>query len=191
MNLDYYFFYKYNIRYITILKYNGVFSIFAIPNIAKMLFCFNLKNLKDMDDVQSYNYFYVFRFFFGRCGYINNYRSSFKLGLWSYSFKIVLTFNNIQDIYYNLYYIGNDLLAFLDKSAKYIKLFSLANHIYNLHIKDSNIFGEKKTNLGLFSLKQQFNIKFWCIGLDLSANCILFKNMKFFFNIIIWSILVK
>lgn len=57
-------------------------------------------------------------------------------------------------------------------------IFSSNLNIYYLTIKDVNIFGEKKTNLGLFFLKAFLNVKFFCTGVDIMSTKILLRNLK-------------
>lgn len=50
--------------------------------------------------------------------------------------------------------------------------------MFYIILKDVTIFGEKKTNLGLFSLKNGLTIKLHCIGVDFYSTRILLKNLK-------------
>lgn len=59
-----------------------------------------------------------------------------------------------------------------------MNIFSYSLNVYYLLIKDFNIFGEKKTNLGLFFLKSFLNIKFFCTGVDIMSTKIFLKNLK-------------
>jgi hypothetical protein len=65
---DYSFFYKNSIRFIVDMKANKIINFYDRVGINKIVFFFFVKNLEDVDDVQTYNYLYLFRFFFGNLG---------------------------------------------------------------------------------------------------------------------------
>lgn len=121
----------------------------------KLSFSFSLSKLEDIDDVQVYNYIYLFKFFFGRRAFLTKLKSFFNLGVWTYSFSVRFILRK-SDVYNKLFFLLNDLLPVIDKS--YIQMgFSILNFFY-LVIKDLNVFSEKKTNLGLFYLKNSLDI---------------------------------
>ena len=80
----------------------------------------------------------------------------------------------------NLLFIINDVIPVTDKNYISCGLFSNKLQIYYLVFKDLNIFSEKKTNLGLFMLKNKLNFKMFCTGKDLLSNKILLRNMKIY-----------
>lgn len=55
--------------------------------------------------------------------------------------------------------------------------FSILNFFY-LVIKDLNVFSEKKTNLGLFYLKNNLDIKLFFHGINGDSCKVLLKNIK-------------
>lgn len=51
-------------------------------------------------------------------------------------------------------------------------------NVFHLILKDFNVFGEKKTNLGLFFLQSYLNVKFYCTGVDIFCVSHFLKNLK-------------
>lgn len=72
----------------------------------------------------------------------------------------------------------NDIIFRIERS--YISSGILSNElkIFYIIIKDLNIFSEKKTNLGLFALQNNLNIKLFCTGYDFIGSKILLRSMK-------------
>jgi hypothetical protein len=85
-------------------------------------------------------------------------------------------------MYHKIFFLLNDLIPFVEKINIKMGLFSSSLNIFYLLIKDYNIFGEKKTNLGLFFLKSFLNIKFFCNGVDIISTKIFLKNIKIIKN---------
>jgi hypothetical protein len=103
LNTDYFFTYKNSLKLLLLLKLNpkNYDSVYSLPYISKLNFFFSLSKVTDKDNISVYNYFYLFKFFFGRNAYLSKYRSYFNLGIWYYSFKVFIIINN-KDIY--MYY---------------------------------------------------------------------------------------
>jgi hypothetical protein len=57
----------------------------------------------------------------------------------------------------------NDILFFLEPIYIHAGIFSKNMNIFYISISDLNIFSEKKTNLGLFYLKQTLNLHLFCM----------------------------
>lgn len=53
---------------------------FQIPTILKLSLFFNLIKLEDIDEVQIYNYLYLFKYFFGKRAYLSRVKSFFNVG---------------------------------------------------------------------------------------------------------------
>jgi len=51
-----------------------------LPRILKLQFFFVLRQLEDVDEAQIYNYFYVFKYFFGVAAYLTKTKSFFNVG---------------------------------------------------------------------------------------------------------------
>jgi hypothetical protein len=79
--IDFNFNYKYSIRNVLINKLNVLINTYDIPKIQKLTIFFFLKKIEDFNDVQIYNYFYLFKFFFGCNAFISKYKTFFALGL--------------------------------------------------------------------------------------------------------------
>jgi len=77
--IDYGFYYKNSVRSLVIHK-AYVKNTLSISVISKLIFIFPLNRIEDTDDVQIYNYLYLFRFFFGRRAFLTKFRSYFSLG---------------------------------------------------------------------------------------------------------------
>jgi len=78
--VDLFFTYKYTIRYLLSHKLINNFNTYTIPNISKIIIYFSLKKFEDLDSVEIYNYFYLFRQFFGRKAFLSKTKSQFSLG---------------------------------------------------------------------------------------------------------------
>jgi hypothetical protein len=116
LNSDYYFSYKNSIKLLMLLKLNArnYKSVLNIPKLSKLNYHFLISRSTDKDTVSIYNYFYLFKFFFGKNAFLSKYRSYYNLGLWYYSFKVSIVINNKQIYKYLSYYI-NDYLSMLIK----------------------------------------------------------------------------
>jgi hypothetical protein len=77
--IDYTFFYKNSVRSLVIHK-AYLKNTLSISVISKLIFIFPLNRIEDTDDVQIYNYLYLFRFFFGRRAFLTKFRSYYSLG---------------------------------------------------------------------------------------------------------------
>jgi hypothetical protein len=62
---DLFFSYKHVFRFI-LINQMIFFNTNQLPVIEKLIFTFKINNLVDLDDPRSFNYAYLFRFFFGR-----------------------------------------------------------------------------------------------------------------------------
>lgn len=65
-------------------------SINYLPRIKKIDLNFMIRRLENLDDSRTFNYFYLFKFFFGQICKINNYKTAFILGKHYVSFNINL-----------------------------------------------------------------------------------------------------
>jgi hypothetical protein len=82
---------------------------------------------------------------------------------------------NKHYIYKFLLYILNDFIPMTDKNYLSSGIFSDKLTIFYLILKDLNVFSEKKTNLGLFVLKNNLNLKLFCTGAGILSNRILLR----------------
>jgi hypothetical protein len=79
-NIDLYFIYKYIFRFILINKLNIKINLFNILKINKLILFYFLQKLDDIDQIQIYNSFYLFKFFLGKLSYFNKIKKKFLLG---------------------------------------------------------------------------------------------------------------
>lgn len=176
-SIVYKFFYITTVRFLLLNKLNLFNSFNNVPELQKLLLFFSITKIDDINHSQVYNYIYLFKFFFGRCAFISKIKSFFNLGVWTYSFRVGLMVSK-KHVYSCLFFIVNDLLPCVD--FLYLKngIFSENLKIFYLIIKDVNIFTEKKTNLGLFSLEKNLNIHLYMEGVDLNSMHLFLCNLK-------------
>ncbi len=153
---------------------------FLIPNLNKIICYFPLKNLEDLDDVRVYNYFYFFKFFFGFRAFFIGYRSVQSFSRTTYDFKIQIILRH-NDIFSLLSFFVYDVLPILDVDYYSVSLLKSSLISYHFLIKDMNIFSEKKTNLGLFNLKDNLNFDLFFNSFNNDSVKIFFFNLKLYF----------
>lgn len=119
--LDFFFYYKYIVRFILFLKKSKVKYYFTdILEIKKTLVYFNLQNITDLNNLSISNYFYFFKYFFGKIPFFSSYKYTFKLNISYYNFMILYNFKK-KDIYYILYFFINDIYSLISKTAINLK----------------------------------------------------------------------
>jgi hypothetical protein len=81
--LNYYFTYKNSIKLLVLLKINptNFTSVIKIPKLTKLNYFFSISKSTDKDDTSIYNYFYLFKFFFGKNAFLSKYKNNYNLGL--------------------------------------------------------------------------------------------------------------
>lgn len=72
-------------------------------------------------------------------------------------------------------YTLNDFIPATDKNYLSNGIFSDKLTIFYPILKDLNVFSERKTNLGLFVLKNNLNLKLFCTGVGILSNKILLR----------------
>jgi hypothetical protein len=157
LKVDFFFSYKYVLRFVLIQQYGFFFNTFQIPFLKNLLIFFSINDLEDLDDARSFNYFYLFKFFFGNKSFFTRFRSFFSLGKTYYSFNIQSFFSG-RFCFFPLFFLINDLLALTN--SNHYKIFYLAFDSVSFSFFDLNLFLEKKTNVGLFSLRDCLNFRF-------------------------------
>lgn len=179
LNLDYFFTYKYSLRFLIILKLSNFYNknTYNLPFLSKLSFFFSLSKSEDKDNISFYNYFYLFKFFFGKNAFLSKYRSFYNLGTWYYNFKIYIFFNK-REVYPVLFYFINDFLYFINKIHYKLGVYSKKLNIFYIVLKDLTIFSERKTNMGLFYLEDNLNLHLYFSGGDISSSKIIIKNTK-------------
>jgi hypothetical protein len=171
---DYFFHYKYVLRFLFLEK-QGVLSknTYTLPKISQLHNFFVIKDLVDFENLKSSNYFFFFKYFFGKKAFFINYKTRFSLNVLYHSFYINLIIAK-KDLYIFINFLFNDILPFCNK--RYLK-FNSRKYI-SFKILDMNIFLEKKTHIGFFFLKEPLYMKFFFSGLEIEKKN-LFNLLKF------------
>lgn len=177
--IDYYFNYINILRFFLLHQSNNFLNLHEIIDIKKIILFFPIKDVIFLDHPFVFNYYYYFKFFFGYKAFFTGYKSKFRLGLTTYSFRIQLILKEI-DIYFFLNIFMNDIIPVLNKGYLSYFLFSKKLNIYSFIIKDMSIFNEMKTNVGLFNLKHNLNFKIFFTGIDIKSSVFLINSLKLF-----------
>jgi hypothetical protein len=157
---DFYFHYKYISRFLLLEKIGGFYkNTYTFPKIINLNTYFIIKNLVDFQNLKSSNYYFFFKYFFGKKAKFVNYKTRFALNVLYHNFYIQLIFAK-KDLYIFINFLFNDILPFCNK--RYI-IINFKNSI-NFKILDMNIFLEKKTHVGFFNLKEPLNMRFLSYG---------------------------
>lgn len=155
--LDFFFYYKNTVRYILFLKKSKIkFNFTDILEIKKSIIYFSLKNIIDLNNLSISNYFFFFKYFFGKIPFFSSYKYNFKLNVSYYNFLVSYNFGK-KDIYYTLFFFVNDIYYLISKNS--IKINKNLN-FWEFTINDMNFFVEKKNSIGFFNLKDYVNFKF-------------------------------
>ena len=156
--LDFFFYYRNIIRFILFLKKSKVkYNFTDILEIKKSIVYFNLKNIIDLNNLSISNYYFFFKYFFGKIPFFSSYKYNFKLNVSYYSFIILYNFKK-KDIYYVLFFFINDIYLLISKNAIKIKK---KYNFWEFIISDMNFFIEKKNSIGFFNLKDYVNFQFF------------------------------
>jgi hypothetical protein len=158
---DLHFHYKHICRFLLIQKIGYLtLSTHHISEVAKVVAFFSIKDLVDLEDLRNSNYLFLLKFYFGRRGFVLNYKAEFSLNILYHSFTIQFI-SKRNNVYFPIIFILNDFKFCLSN-----KSFTIARNRKTLSFKvlDMNIFLERKTNVGFFNLKDKLNIKFFCSG---------------------------
>jgi hypothetical protein len=162
-NLDFYFHYKYVLRLLLVQKLGYIYKHpYFIPKVTEINMFFSIKDLVDYDHLKGSNFFFFFKYFFGKNAFFFNYFSRFSLNVLYHNFEILLKLKK-KDMYYCFSFLLYDILPFCKKQY-YILNLQKKNYI-KYKIFDMNIFLEKKTHIGFFNLKDGLNLKFYSSGI--------------------------
>jgi hypothetical protein len=113
---DFFFYYKYVIRFILFLKKSKTnFKSTNILKLEKVIVFFDLKNIIDINNLSISNYYFFFKYFFGKIPFFYNYKYVFKLNVNYYNFFIMYNFKK-KEIYYILYFFINDIYFNISKN---------------------------------------------------------------------------
>lgn len=94
------------------IKYNFT----NILELKKSIVYFNLKNIIDLNNLSISNYYYFFKYYFGKIPFFSSYKYNFKLNVSYYNFIILYNFKK-KDIYYVLFFFINDVFFLISKNA--------------------------------------------------------------------------
>jgi len=175
---DYYFYSKYIVKFVLRNKFN-YFSILSVPFISKVFVTYIIHDLIDSDDLCSSNYFYFFRFFFGKTAFLLNHYTRFRLNIMYHFFSVELSFSRCY-VFFFISFIVHDVLPYLN--LKYLVVTISNDFNISLVISDLTLFTEKRTNLGFFGLRHALSCKFSYSGVYNSDLAFCFpKLLKIFF----------
>lgn len=154
--LNYHLHYFSNVRFLMLHKFFFEHSL-NIPFVKRLDLSFVLQNLEDADDVQISNYFYFFRFFFGRRAFVTQFNYFFSLGMTYYNITVMVYFLK-NNVFFPMSFFSNDIFQKTKKTALDISHYQGSSII---ELNDLQYFVERKTNVGLFNLYSGLSIAFY------------------------------
>lgn len=169
--------YKNTSRFLLLHKLNITKTTYLIPKVHNLVSFFMCKDLEELHDIRNLNYFYFIRFFFGKNAFFSGFNSSFSLGKTRFNFNIQCDFKR-GEVYSFLSFYIFDILPYMDNN--YIINTPLKSRTFNFLMKilDMNFFSDKKTNFGLFNLKDNLNVKIEVSTNDKVAANMLLTSLK-------------
>jgi hypothetical protein len=176
--VDLSFCYKNTFRYLLLNKLGYVNNHFVISKLAKLILFFSIKKLDDIDQIQLYNVFYLFKFFLGRNAFFTRINKVFTLGNWYYNFNIQLIVNSDKDSMNILFFFFNNIFNNVESNLLKIGILSSKFNIYYFILKDYNVYSELKTNLGLFNIRSQLNMNLYFTGVDIKSSELFVKILR-------------
>lgn len=155
--LDFFFHYKNVGRHILFLKKSKEKKIqnLDILYLDKLIVYFNIKDTIDLNNLSISNYFYFFKYYFGRIPFFSNYKYKFKLNISYYTFFVQFNFYK-KDLFYPLYFFVNDIYYSISHNS--LKK-NIGINFLEFTVNDMNFFIEKKNSVGFFNLKDSINFK--------------------------------
>lgn len=78
--IDFHLVYRHVTRTLLIMKSPCITNTMLVPQLDQLSLRFPLLRVLTLSDRQSYNYLYLFKFFFGRRGFLIKLKSYFSLG---------------------------------------------------------------------------------------------------------------
>lgn len=171
---DFYFHYLYITRFL----FNSrlcLLNTYSFPSLSKLLLFFSLRDLTTLEDAAIYNYFYLFRFFLGRKAFVSNYRSFYSLRVTYHSFDICISLRKQRSFFPISFYV-NDLHRFL--GLRGFHGYFINPLCYSLILWDTNIFSERKTNLGLYYLRHPLTYRFFLSNGDFLSSKLFLDTLK-------------
>jgi hypothetical protein len=163
MLIDYAFHYKHVSRFILLHQSAHIRNTYMIPTVDKVILFFSIRHWENLEDVSLYNYYYLFRFFYGKKAYISKYKVLFSLRKYYHSFDIKIFFT-ARDVFYPIAFFLAELNPLLVPEYVEFVTYTHNSGIFIIRIHDLTLFTDKKTNLGLFNLRHSLNMKFFIAG---------------------------
>jgi hypothetical protein len=109
------------VRFILFLKKSKIKYTFSeILEFKEISVYFNIKNILDLNNLALSNYFFFFKYFFGKIPYFLNYKHNFKLNVNYFSFFILCSFKK-KDLFYVFSFFINDIFFSISKNAIVMK----------------------------------------------------------------------
>lgn len=133
--IDLNFTYKNNIRYLLINKLGYIKNTYNNLIIKKLLLFFYFTKLEDLDKLEIFNTFYLFKYFFGWNAFFSKTKSRFSLNKWYFSLNVRIIINKEKEIYKLLLLVYNNIINKVDKSFKKNGIFSKKYNIFFLFLK--------------------------------------------------------
>lgn len=179
LKVDYFFTYKHVLRFLLLQKYIYFYNTFMIPFLRSLLVFISVNKLLQLDDPRSFNYFYLFRFYFGKRCFFTKFSTITSFSSTSYSFNIQVSLKD-KRCYFPLFFLINDLLALSSRAYWGFFFMWRFNGIYFFfRFFDLNLFLQKKTNAGLYFLYNNLNYKFFFQYSDFLSCELLIDSLKF------------
>lgn len=123
MFFDIFFYYYTVLRQVFTFRFYRL--CFLLPVFTGLLIFFPVRNLQELNHPRIFNYAYLFRFFFGRRSFVNEYTSFFNLGKYYYSFNIAIYYNALKTIAIALTFLVYELQPLLNLNLTTFYNFSL------------------------------------------------------------------
>ena len=178
LKIDYKFVYNYIIRFLFFHKFFN-YNTYAMPKLKALIIYFSVNEMEAVDNPKTFNYFFLIRFFFGKRAFFTKYSNFTSFSRNFYNFNVQVFFNKC-DYFFPIFFLVNDMLPFV--SNKFFSYFFVPTNanIFILRFFDMNLFLEKKTNAGLYSLNNNLNFKFFFECSDYELN----DHFLYFFKIL-------
>lgn len=162
---DYFFYYKFVCRFLLMNKNGSFLNTNQIPEISHSIIFFDIKGIRDLDDLRSLNYFYLVNFFFGKRASFIDLSSEFHLGLTFFHYRIFTSVGSIETCF-SLGLFVNDFYAFTSRGYFAYNIYNPTCHSIVFNFKDMNLFLEKKNNMGFYFLRDSVKLNLIIKGTD-------------------------
>lgn len=176
---DLFFTYKHVLRNCLLNKIGILFNSFKVPFLEKICCFFFVYKTNFINDNRYFNCAYLFRFFFGKTAFFSKIISFYGFSQSFYSFYIQIFFYE-RGLFSSIYFLINEVYPCLASSSLKKSFISGYCFLFLVLVLDVNIFLEKKTNPGLFDLKDFLGYKFYVRSDTLEEARFLLSLLKIF-----------